>query len=318
MYREIKITLKKYNNKSKFQATIILFCLFNLISVNNLLSQTNPNYTSENGLTGSMGMGRGQNSKPIAKTPRIIKTDEGGFINYFKSPDGHEYISLVSNVPVKHISKGIDFKEGLTVDGYQILIKGIVEKRNPDLNTESADSKYFLRALAENTYSLNGYLPKDKFNSIVDARETYLKINVYIDTLNISPEIKKSLKELYIIACIYMQKIQQSEESLQKIKKIPSDGILFELENHKKMLTLGEYTAGMTGENLYYICCAFYNKFTDLPKDKQVEVLDRIYSFNPTLEIASPIIPSYNFLYWFLSFFPSDVKPKTIEVLRKT
>jgi hypothetical protein len=310
MYRKTRIVLKNYNYKSSFFATIMIFYF---IYGNCLFSSTNSSYTSEKGLTGTIGLGRSQQSKSTIKTAQIVKAAKGGYINYFEEPHGHENISLVSNTPIKYISDGIDFKEGLTVDKYQILIRNIVEKKNPDLNPESADSKYFFRALAENLYSLNGYLPANKFNSIVDARAIYLKVNIYIDTLKVKPEIKKSLKQLYIIACIYMQKIRQSEASLQKLKKIPSDSILFELKNYKSMSTLGEYTAGMAGENLYYICCAFYNKFTDLPKEKQMEVLDRIYSFNPTLEIASQIIPHYNFSYWILSILPSKVKPKLLK-----
>ena len=342
---------KKIRFKLSLPAALALFILFYFIAENNLFSAMTD--LSSTG-AGGVGIGAGRANmdvgfKGTAKSSTRVEASKGYFIDHFKETNTGEGISLISNVPINHISDGIDFRSlsvvdgyqikvdftaGLTVDGYQILITNMLAKKYPDLDVKSADSRYFFRALAENMYSLNGYLSAAKFNSIVDARATYLKIHHYIDTLYINPEIKKSLKQLYIFVCIYMNKIHQSVESLAKIKKIPSNGILFELKNYrgqgdphtlsatwgknKKLKekhigrsSLGEYAAGMRGENLYYICAAFYDQFTDLPKKKQLEVLDQIYSYNPTLQLAPQIIGRYDFFHWVLSLFQD--KPKLLK-----
>ena len=315
MHIQKKNILKQYNRKSicyksSFFTLLTFFCLFYILLEDRMFSANNT-YSSGT-QSGSLSLGKKRGSKRIKSKGKGAEASKGKYIDYFKESDRHEDLWNYSNVPIKHISKGIDFAEGLSVNEYQILIKDLISKKYPNLRKESAVSKYFFRALAENIYSLDGYLSAGKYNSIVDARETYFKINSYIDTLNINSEIKKHLKELYVFVCIYMQKVNKSIKTLEKLKKIPQDSVLYELKNHQDS-PLGDYTAGMTGENLYYICAAFYNKFTELPKEKQVEVLDQIYSFNPTLQIAPPIIGHYNFYHWLLNLLPFASKPQLMK-----
>ena len=344
---------KKSCTNSFFLASLTLSCLFYFISENNLFSAMSDVGGSTSGGAWDIGgvdrYHRTKGFKGVSRSSNRVEPSKGYFIDHFRETDSDEALSLISNVPIEHISSGIDFRSlsviseyqikvdftgGLSVDGYQILIANILVKKYPDLNTKSADSKYFFRALAENMYSMNGYLSASKFNSIVDARAAYLKIHNYIDTLYISPKIKKPLKKLYIFVCIYMNNIHESEKSLAKIKKIPSDGMLFELKNYrgqsaphtlnstwgkrkepnKKYVGIshwGDYAAGMRGENLYYICAAFYDQFIDLPPKKQMEVLDRIYSFNPTVQLAPKILGKYDFFHWVLSLFKD--KPKLLK-----
>ena len=324
----------KRRNHIKFLFLVVsaLFCFFCSLSRNGFL----PEISDINAGTG-FGAERPQLNKTKGfkgvRGSEKIQASKGYFVDQFRDPDTGEDLPLVSNVPIEHISSGIDFRDfsifsdyqinveftgGLTVDGYQVLITSVLKKGYPELNTNSADSKYFFRAIAENMYSLNGYISTSKFNSIVDARATYLKIHDFVDTLYINPEIKKSLKRLYIFTCIYMNNVHQSIKSLEKIKKIPPDSILFELKNYrpenihralastwgaegyleKKYIGTsheGEYVAGMRGENLYYICAAFYDQFTNLPLERQMEVLDQIYSFNPTVELAPKYLKGMTF-----------------------
>ena len=326
MHRKSKIILRLVKRKNhcyspSLLTAFTLFCLIYVISGNNLFSQGLSNQSGGSSL-GSSGLGGFESSKKGPAVSSEASAGKGEYINYFNDADENELLRSYSNVPIKHISDGIDFEEewnffikkkNLTVDQYQILIKDMISKKYPDLNVNSAVSKFFFRALAENTYSLDGYLPADKFNSIVDARETFFKINSYIDALDISNEIKRPMKELFVYACIYAQKIDLSIKTLQKLKRIPPGCILYELKNYSGKIVFGQYATDRPGENLYYICSAFYNKFTELPHKKQLEALDYIYSFNPTLQLAPPIVSRYNFVYWIASILPFSEKPNLLK-----
>ena len=296
-------------NRLSFSVLLILLCCFtfgNRIFAFGYFSNDEKSFSS----SPTKDYGVSISNAPKKKNTDIQKIE---YVNYFKEDAGKD-ISFASNVKINHISKDLDFKEDLTVEKYQTQIKDVLKKKYPDLNTESIDSMYFFRALAENTYSLDGCLLATTFNTIVDDRATYLKIDEYINTLKIDPKIKKSLKELYIVACIYMRKVKESVQSLKALTKIPSNSVLYKLKDHPvKSFPLGEYVGGETGENLYYICASFYNRFTELPKKSQQKVLDKIYSFNPTLMIAEPIRANYNFYYWILdSIFPPE-KPELLK-----
>jgi hypothetical protein len=314
---------KKVRYKSSFSAALTLFCIFYFINENSLFSLSS-NYSPNS--ERSLGLGKARDAVRNPADNKGANASIGEDVNYFKGIEEGENIPLISHVPIKHISEGIDFRSlnildgyqinvhstgGLTVIGYQILITDLISKKYPALNIHSSDSKYFFRALAENMYSLNGYISADEFNSIVDARATCLKVSDYIDTLKVSPDIKSSLKQLYIYTCIYMQAINESIKTLKKLKNIPVNSVIYELKNYGENTPLGELVGGTSGENIYYICAAFYDKFTDLSKEKQMEVLDHIYSFNPTVQIAPQILSRYDFFHWILSFFYG--KPKLLK-----
>ena len=317
MHKKNEKIQKMYNRNNfyyipSFITAFTFFCMFYILTENSLFSQNY--YNSQTGMpTGSLGLGRGREfNRKHYDSSQTVEASKGKYIDYFKEFEKDEDLQDYLYVPIKHISSGISFDENLTVHEYQILIRDKVHKMYPDLHVKSAVSKYFFRALAENLYSLDGYLPADKFNSIVDARETYFKINGYIDTLKIKPDVRRALKELYIFACIYMQKVDESLETLQKLKKIPLNCVVFQSKNQKAS-PFGEYVADKPGESLYYICSAFYSNFTELPKEKQVEVLDQIYSFNPTVRLSPPIIKNYDFYNWILSILPSSNKSKLLR-----
>ena len=316
MYTQKEIILKIRNRKnicfkSPNLAVLSLFCFWNLFFGNMLFSESGSYSSSSTSNKFGLGNERGFNKETKGKGG--IKASKGKYIDYFKSDSGQQETSLVSNVPIAHVSEGVSLQEGLTVAEYQILVKDYLSKKYTNLNLESVDSKFFFRAIAENAYSQGGYLSASKLNSIIDARATYLKINEYIDCLDINSDIKKKLKKLYIFACIYMQKVRETVDTLKKIKKIPRGCIVYELKNYTSMKTLGEYTASMAGENLYYICAAFYKDFIRLSKKQQVKVMDEIYAFNPTLQVAPPIIARYNFYYWVMSIFPSNNKSSLLK-----
>ena len=312
MQTKTKKLLNTYKSKSIYfksssSLLLILLCIFTCEY--QVFSFSSSNEGSRN-----VGINPADNNKTsisnIPKTATAIKEE----IKYTNdSKDVSKNISFASNVKINHISENITFNEGLTVVEYQNFIRNMLKKKYPDLNAKSMDSRYFFKALAENTYSLNGCLLAKTFNKIVDNRASYLKINGYINTLKIHPDIKKSLKELYIVAYIYLHKIESSR-SLEALKYIPANGILYKITDHPVTdYPLGEYVGGKRGENLYYICASFYDNFTKLPKKSQQKVLDKIYSFNPTLMIAEPIVENYNLYHWILNaIFPLE-KPRLLK-----
>ena len=307
----IKTKHKQTYYQSSFFIMLILLCFFTFIFESRVFSFDYSGSNDKDFSSNSM-LSDNTSISNILET-KDINTQKIKYVNYFEENTAKD-ISFVCNTKINHISKDIDFKEGLTVDEYQILIKDMLKKKYPDLNTESMDSMYFFRALAENTYSLDGCLLAKTFNTIVDARATYLKIYSYIATLEINHNIKESLAKLYIVACIYMRKVKESVRSLKVLTKIPSNGILYKLKDHPlENFPLGEYVGGETGENLYYICASFYNNFTELPKKSQQKALDKIYSFNPTLMIAEPIRENYDFYHWIVNAIFPSAKPQLLK-----
>ncbi len=244
--------------------------------------------------------------KRVTDPSKKVPASKGEYIDYFTKTGNNKGIPLISKVNIKPIAQDISFEDGLSLDSYQILVKDMICKKYPKLNPDSADSKYLFRALAENIYSLNGYLLADTFNSIIEARRIYFKIYGYVSSLDIKEKIKIPLLQLYLVACIYMRRIDESIKTLKKLKEIPQDSILFELSDYKGKTLPGEYVAGEEGENLYYICAAFYGDFTKLTKKQQIKVLDYIYSFNPTLTEVDMMVADYDFAHLILSLFSNE------------
>ena len=242
---------------------------------------------------------------------------------------------------VEHISSPIKFKKGLFLYEYQDLLREYFLSNYPEIFQSSISTKYFIRTLAEITYSLNGYLPVDDFNEIVDARDIYLEIGAYIEELEYDETLKAALDELYVLACIYVRIITDPQYPIEKINLIPDDAILVDLTKQTGLYPvvaedqdpdylynseaedqkpdyiddsdLGTYVGNKPGINLYYICASFYDEFPTLSKNDQIAVLDYIYSFNPTLMLAPSLNVRYNFYDYIRQLFLPPPKPELLK-----
>lgn len=217
-------------------------------------------------------------------------------------------------IPVKLLKKNIVFEKQLTLQEYLKKIKELITKKNPNIFNNKLVAKYYFRALAENIYSLHGTLEVSVFNSIEQGRKTYYEIKKSIDELQTSPKLKRELKKLYAISCIYIRKVDSAGPSLKKINKIPSNAVLYVIPKEEKEYQqtivpvkkkddknadadaekMGEYVGTEKGENLYYICASYYPEFAKLPKQEQIKILDEIYSYNPTLMVAPSLDYDYS------------------------
>jgi len=307
-------TLVYFINKSYSTINIILFA-----SIGSLFIVYGNSVKAASGTTSSnsnIGMSVSSSKSKNASSSILAKKKITKRVNYFKDTTDSESSQENPNdyliVPVKHISQGVTFEENLTVNEYQILVEDLLVKEYPNMDPYSVTSLYFFRALAENVYSLNGYMPPNIFNSIVDDRETFREINIFITNLDIKPAIKTALKRLYVILCIYLHDVRSDKYPVKDLSKIPSNAILYELENQPVSM-LGDFVGGEYGENLYYICGSFYKGFTELPKNIQLKVIEYIYSFNPTLTIAEPIAKKYYFYNYVKDFI---IPPKRYELLK--
>lgn len=215
---------------------------------------------------------------------------------------------------INPISQDMHFKKGLSVVQYDILITGWLNSiyLNKFRNNVWA-LRYFSRALAEYSYSYNGFLSKDFYFKVIDRYKNYLTIDNELNKVSIATDIKYSLSKLYAVSCIYDEEVSSTSYAISKISKIPQDVILYHMEeqagelyeegdfsdtesqdkpNDAKQLEkrdLGNYVGYEHGENMYYICLAYYPKFKDLTKVNQVKFLDKIYSYNPTIILAPPL-----------------------------
>jgi hypothetical protein len=173
--------------------------------------------------------------------------------------------------------------------------------------------KYFSRGLAEYAYSYNGLIAKEFYEKMIERYNHYLAIDNEIEKINTSTDIKYSLAKLYAAGCVYSGEVTSSTEAIEKISKIPSDSALYFMEEQADELyqegkfsdveaqdkpidqknlekkDLGSYVGYDHGENLYYICLAYYPKFKDMNKPSQIRFINDIYSYNPTLMLAPPV-----------------------------
>lgn len=215
---------------------------------------------------------------------------------------------------IKPIAQDMQFKKDLSVVQYEILIRGWLNSIY--LNKFRSDSwalRYFSRTLAEYAYSYNGFLSKDFYSQVIDRYKNYLLIDDELEKASVSTDIKYSLSKLYAVGCIYTNEVDSTSYAIGKISKIPPDVVLYHMEeqsgelyqegkftdteaqdkpNDEKNLEksdLGNYVGYEHGDNMYYICLAYYPDFKNLTKPKQVEFLDKLYSYNPTMMIAPPI-----------------------------
>lgn len=247
------------------------------------------------------------------KATSVFGYDENEVLDYSSQKIG--------SFDIKPLHNGIQFKTKLAVDQYQILIRGwlnnIYENK---FNNKAWVLKYFIRALSELTFSNNGYLSATEFNCVLGGFEYYRKIDDCIEKLEVSSSIKYSLAKLFAAGCVYTRYIGKDimSESINVIKKIPKDVVLYHMEEQSEELMqegkiadvggdtmlspdnkspnqvsiqdqLGNFIAYDHGENLYYICMSYYDNFKDLPRDRQIKIVNEIYSYNPTLMEAPPI-----------------------------
>ncbi|MCP4179544.1 MAG: hypothetical protein GY756_17425 [bacterium] len=267
----------------------------------------------------------------VKNKPATKKKFSGVYGSNLNMGDSFDYSKQnVREFELKPLTHDQQFKKGLDTDRYEILIKGWLNyKYNNDFSDDTWASKYFIKALAQCTYSMNGTLPAKDFNEVLKGRKTYFVANNYIKALKVKPEIKYALNKLYAAACIYSRKVKSLKYSLNKIKKIPSNSILYripiigenesgvKLENALKKIraesTLGDYVGTAHGENLYYICASYYDGFMNMPLNQQIQFINTVYSYNPTLMLAPNIKRNY-FLYGYIKqlIFPE----KTPEALK--
>lgn len=246
----------------------------------------------------------------------------------------------IGSIGIKQLQTGLQFKTKLTVEQYQILIKGwlnnIYENK---FNSKAWALKYFVRALAEFTFSNKGYLSTKDFNSVLDGFENYRVIDTCIAKLELGSRIKYSLAKLFAAGCVYTRFLDKdfTLKATDIIKKIPKDCVLYHMEEQAEELMqegkiadigsdtmlapdnkssqdqLGNFVGYEHGENLYYICMSHYDNFKDLPLDKQIKIVNQIYSYNPTLMQAPPIKrKGYCWDYFMDYFFPQ----KNPEVMK--
>ena len=250
----------------------------------------------------------------------------------------------IGGIDIKPLQTGLQFKTKLTVEQYQILIRGwlnnIYENK---FNSKAWALKYFVRALAELTFSNKGYLSTTDFKFVLDGFENYRIIDICIAKLELSSRIKYSLAKLFAAGCVYTRFIDKelTIKTIDVIKKIPKDCVLYHMEEQAEELMqegkiadigsdtmlapdntgsqrldrdqLGNFVGHEHGENLYYICMSHYDNFKDLSLDKQIKIVNQIYSYNPTLmEAPSVKRKEYCWDYFMDYFFPQ----KNPEVMK--
>lgn len=215
---------------------------------------------------------------------------------------------------IQPIQQNIQFKKGLSTIQYDILITGWLNSVYLNkFRTNVFALRYFSRGLAEYAYSYNGYISTDFYNKMIIRYKHYLTIDDKIKQLQLTTDIKYSLAKLYAAGCVYDKEITSASYEIDKISKIPKDTILYHMEEQAGELyeegkfsdaeaqnkpndaknmgksDLGNFIGYDHGENLYYICLAYYPNFKDFSKSRQIKLVNDIYSYNPTLMLAPPI-----------------------------
>ncbi|MEI6055112.1 MAG: hypothetical protein WCR55_03555 [Lentisphaerota bacterium] len=239
---------------------------------------------------------------------------------------------------IQPIKQDMLFKKGLSVIQYDILITGWLNSIYLNrFKTNVMALRYFSRGLAEYAYSYNGYISTDFYNQMINRYKNYLTIDIEIEKLQLTTDIKYSLAKLYAAGCVYAGEVTSTSYAVDKISKIPKDTVLYHMQEQSGELyqegkfsdaeaqdkpddaknlekkDLGNFVGYDHGENLYYICLAYYPKFRDMPKSSQIKFVDAIYSYNPTLMLAPPV--KRNEYAW--NYFIDWIWPKTNPQLMK-
>ena len=231
----------------------------------------------------------------------------------------------IGSFDIKPLEHGIQLKTKLTVEQYQILIKDWLN----NIYENKFDSKawvlmYFVRALAEMTFSNDGYFSTVNFNSVLTGFENYRKIDTCISKLGVSSAVKYSLAKLFAAGCVYTRYVDNAfaAEATDVIKKIPKGVVLYHMEEQAENLRqegkitdekLENFIGYDHGENLYYICASYYDNFKDLPKDKQIKIINQVYSYNPTLMEAPPIKRKMYFWNYLMDYFYPEKNPEVMK-----
>ena len=220
-------------------------------------------------------------------------------------------------IPIDKITEPIVFEEGLFVTDYNRLLREKLMKEYPKAFQNEVINDRFFKALAERTYTFNGYLNPDFFNAVINGRTAYFRISYFLKTQKMWPLVKLSLMYLTLNETVYMRNIKNPKTAIQHLSKIPDYPVLYIIDPPKFLEDVesvldkrnsakkkvdyskavdefgnplfGNYVNFEMGENLYYICANFYPKFVNLPPQEQLKLLDIIKSFNITLTEARPI-----------------------------
>jgi hypothetical protein len=72
------------------------------------------------------------------------------------------------------------------------------------------------------------------------------------------------------------------------------------------------------GNNLYFICATYYKDFSNLPPEKQLKILDLIYSFNSTLTQSRPIRADNSFISYLKMQFNDIQRDQFLKYRLKT
>jgi hypothetical protein len=287
-----------------------------------------------NSTTASSSVGIGSVSR---KTTSVFGYDKNEVLDY--STQG------IGSLDIKPLQVGLQFKTKLTVEQYQILIKDWLNNAYDNkFDSKAWVLKYFVRALAEFIFSNKGYLSTTDFNTVLSGFENYRQIDSCITKLELSSPIKYSLAKLFAAGCVYTRFIDKNFilKAMDIIKKIPKDCVLYHMEEQSEELMqegkiadvgsdtmlspdnkssnqnltrdqLGNFVGYEHGENLYYICMSHYNNFKDLPLDKQIKIINQIYSYNPTLMEAHPIKRKRYCWDYFMDYFYPKKNPEVMK-----
>jgi hypothetical protein len=306
---------------------------------------------SSNIFTGTQQNDYGNIIQGVATPTTVYSSTIGGVSRKATSVFGYDENEILDSstqkigpLDIKPLQAGIQFKTRLTVEQYQILIKNWLNSiYNNRFNSKAWALKYFIRGIAELTFSNKGYLSTADFNSILSGFENYRKIDSCIAKLELSSRIKYSLAKLFAAGCIYTRFIDYdfTLNAIEIIKKIPKDCVLYHMEEQSEELMqegkiadvgsdtmlspdesskqnlicdqLGNFVGYEHGENLYYICMSHYDNFKDLPLDKQIKIVNQIYSYNPTLMEAPPIKRKRYCWDYLINYFYPEKNPEVMK-----
>lgn len=240
------------------------------------------------------------------------------------------------------IGQDMQLKRNLSVVQYDLLLTGWLDDiyKNRFRNNVWA-LKYFSRALAEFAYAYNGYISKEFYSRVIERYKRYLDIDNEIRKIEVKSDIKYSLAKLYAAGCIYTGEIKDSKDALEKMSRIPHDASLYFMPEQadelyqegtfttkeSEMLTdtqvnkdkkvLGYYAGYEHGDNLYYVCLAYYPQFKEMRKSAQIKLVNDIYTYNPTLMISPPIKRGRYAWDYFLDCFWPEKNPQLMKYCLK-
>jgi hypothetical protein len=228
-----------------------------------------------------------------------------------------DLIEEIPYVPIEKIMEPIVFKKGLFITEYNKLLREKLIGEYPKAFKSKTINEFFFKALAQRTYSHDGYLAPDFFNAVVNGRTIYFRVSHFINNAKFDPLIKIALMYLYLQETVYLRNIKDPHIAMETLSKIPVYPVLYMinppefLKNAETELidrgrlknkvdyskaedqfgnpVFGNYINFEMGENLFYICANYYPAFINLPPEEQLKILDIIKSFNSTLTSARPI-----------------------------